>query len=180
MLESFDKMIINPHPKHSTRLLKCFETAELSSDRASPFRSAAGLRLYLSCDMVKCQWATRHLAQSMSRPTEKAWIELRHLVQYVLGCMSFVLLVHYRSDYDTSDLLLKIFIESDWASNQGTCKSFSACCIMASTCLLHSANRNYQGLIALSSAEAETYAGTSGACQAYFLPKAWNFLSKVQ
>ena len=89
MLESFDKMIINPHPKHSTRLLKCFETAELSSDRASPFRSAAGLRLYLSCDMVKCQWATRHLAQSMSRPTEKAWIELRHLVQYVLGCMLY-------------------------------------------------------------------------------------------
>ena len=78
--------------------------------------------LYLSCDMEECQWAIRHLAQSMSRPTEKAWIELRDLVQYLLGCMSFGLLVRYPSDYDTSDSLLKIFTDSDsdWGSNKDT------------------------------------------------------------
>ena len=130
------------------------------------FWSVVGILLYLSCDMVDCQSTIRHLAQSMSKPTEKAWIELRHLVQYLLGCMSFGLLMHYRSSHDSADLLLKIFTDSDWASNKGARKSVSACCIMASNCLLHSASRN-QGLIALSSAEAETNAGTSGivSCQ---------------
>ena len=199
VLEAFDKMIIYPHPKHFTRLfelvgvkktwkpknipahsqiLECFETAELGSDRASTFRSAVGILLYLSCDMVECQWTIRHLAQSMSKPTEKAWVELRHLVQYLLGCMSYGLLMHYKSDYDGSALTLKVFTDSDWASNKGTRKSVSACCIMANNCLLHSASRN-QGLIALSSAEAETYAGTSGACDGLFLAKCLEFLLEV-
>ena len=103
----------------------------------------------------------------MSKPTEKAWIELRHLVQYLLGCMSYGLLMHYKSDFDGSDLSFK-----------GTRKSVSSCCIMANNCLLHSASRN-QGLIALSSAEAETYAGTSGACDGLFLAKCLEFLLEV-
>ena len=66
VLESFDKMLIYPHPKHFTRLfelvgvkktwkpknvpansqiLECFETAELSRDRASIFRSTLGILL---------------------------------------------------------------------------------------------------------------------------------------
>ena len=199
VLEDFDKMIIYPHPKHFTRLFdlvgikrtwkpknvpahsqtsECFETPELATDRASAFRSAVGILLYLSCDMVECQWTIRHLAQSMSKPTEKAWIELRHLVQYLLGCMSHGLLMHYKSDYDGSDLSLKVFTNSDWATNKGTRKSVSSCCIMANNCLLHSASRN-QGLIALSSAEAETYAGTSGACDGLFLAKCLEFLLEV-
>ena len=68
-------------PAHS-QILECFETAELNPDRASTFRSAVGILFYLSCDMVECQWAIRHLAQSMSKPTEKAWVELRHLVLF--------------------------------------------------------------------------------------------------
>ena len=142
-----------------SQILECFETAELSPDRASIFRSAVGILVCLSCDMVECQWTIRRLAQAMIEPTEEAWVELRHLVQYLLGCMSFGLLMHYRSDHESADLLLKIFTDADWASNEGTRKSVSACCIMANNCLLHSASRN-QGLIALSSAEAETCAGT--------------------
>ena len=67
MLESFDKMLIYPHPNHFIRLfelvgvkktwkpknvpansqiLECFETAELSRDRASVFRSTLGIFFY--------------------------------------------------------------------------------------------------------------------------------------
>ena len=42
-------------------------------------------------------------------------------------------------------------------------------------CLIHSGSRN-QGLIALSSAEAETYAATSGSCDGLFLCKCFQFL----
>ena len=199
VLEDFDKMIIYPHPKHFTRLFdlvgvkrtwkpknvpahsqisECFETPELGTDRASTFRSAVGILLYLSCDMVECQWTIRHLAQSMSKPTEKAWIELRHLVQYLLGCMSYGLLMHYKSDYDGSDLSLKVFTDSDWATNKGTRKSVSSCCIMANNCLLHSASRN-QGLIALYPLlKLRPMQEPQEHVMAYFLPSVWNFWSK--
>ncbi len=157
---------------HILRFWSVLRLLSSAQDRASTFRSAVGILKYLSCDMVECQWTIRHLA---SKPTEKAWIEVRHLVQYLLGCMSFGLLMHYRSNHDSADLLLKIFTESDWASNKGTRKSASACCIMANNCLLHSASRN-QGLIAVPSAEAETYAGTSGTCNGLFLARCLEFL----
>ncbi len=176
-----EKILIFPHPKHFDRLfeivgvkktwkakntqvhsqiLECFESPELPSSGASSYRSAVGILLYLSADLVECQFTIRHLAQYMSRPTEKAWVELNHLVQY---CIDHGLLLHFPSDFDTQFLVLKVHTDSDWAANKGTRKSVSACCIMLNSCLLHSGSRN-QGLIALSSAEAETFAATSGSC----------------
>ena len=120
----------------------------------------------------------RHLAQSMSKPTLKAWTELEHLVQYLLGCTEYGLMMHYRSDFG-SDFLLETNTDLDWASNEGTRKSVSACCLMMNNCLLNSGSRN-QGLIALSSAEAETYAATSGACDALFLSRCLGYLLEAE
>ena len=168
-------------PKHTpahAQVLEVMESPELGAQQSSTYRSAVGILLYLSCDMVQCQWMIRHLAQSRSKPTLKAWTELRHLVQYLLGCTEYGLMMHYRSDFDGSDFLLKTFTDSDWASNKGTRKSVSACCLMMNNCLLSSGSRN-QGLIALSSAEAETYAATSGACDALFLSRCLEYLLEV-
>ena len=199
VLESQLKLVMYPHPKHFDKLfelmgvkktrkpkhtpahaqvLEVMESPELGVQQSSTYRSAVGILLYLSCDMVQCQWMIRHLAQSMSKPTLKAWTELRHLVQYLLGCTEFGLMMHYRSDFDGSDFLLKTYTDSDWASNKGTRKSVSACCLMMNNCLLSSGSRN-QGLIALSSAEAETYAATSGACDALFLSRCLEYLLEV-
>ena len=199
VLESQLKLVMYPHPKHFDKLfelmgvkktwkpkhtpahaqvLEVIESPELGAQQSSTYRSAVGILLYLSCDMVQCQWMIRHLAQSMSKPTLKAWTELRHLVQYLLGCTEYGLMMHYRSDFDGSDFLLKTFTDSDWASNKGTRKSVSACCLMMNNCLLSSGSRN-QGLIALSSAEAETYAATSGACDALFLSRCLEYLLEV-
>ena len=199
VLENQLKLVMYPHPKHLDKLfelmgvkktwkpkhtpahaqvLEVMESPELGAQQSSTYRSAVGILLYLSCDMVQCQWMIRHLAQSMSKPTLKAWTELRHLVQYLLGCTEYGLMMHYRSDFDGSDFLLKTFTDSDWASNKGTRKSVSACCLMMNNCLLSSGSRN-QGLIALSSAEAETYAATSGACDALFLSRCLEYLLEV-
>ena len=199
VLESKLKLVMYPHPKHFDKLfelmgvkktwkpkhtpahaqvLEVMESPELGAQQSSTYRSAVGILLYLSCDMVQCQWMIRHLAQSMSKPTLKAWTELRHLVQYLLGCTEFGLMMHYQSDFDGSDFLLKTFTDSDWASNKGTRKSVSACCLMMNNCLLSSGSRN-QGLIALSSAEAETYAATSGACDALFLSRCLEYFLEV-
>ena len=199
VLECQLKLVMYPHPKHFDKLfelmgvkktwkpkhtpahaqvLEVMESPELGAQQSSTYRSAVGILLYLSCDMVQCQWMIRHLAQSMSKPTLKAWTELRHLVQYLLGCTEYGLMMHYRSDFDGSDFLLKTFTDSDWASNKGTRKSVSACCLMMNNCLLSSGSRN-QGLNALSSAEAETYAATSGACDALFLSRCLEYLLEV-
>ena len=196
VLASNEKILIFPHPKHFDRLfeivgvkktwkaknvpahsqiLECFESPELSSSGASSCRSAVGILLYLSADLVECQFTIRHLAQYMSKPTEKAWVELKHLIQYLRGCTEHGLLLHFRSDFDTQFLVLKVYTDSDWAANKGTRKSVSACCIMRNSCLIHSGSRN-QGFIALSSAEAETYAATSGSCDGLFLCKCLQFL----
>eukprot|EP00434_Breviolum_minutum_P041002 symbB.v1.2.036458.t1/scaffold5151.1/size30365/2 len=196
VLEDLLKLVVYPHPKHFDKLfelmgvkktwkpkhtpahaqvMEAVDSPELGAQQSSTYRSAVGILLSLSCDMVQCQWMIRHLAQSMSKPTLKAWTELRHLVQYLLGCTGYGLMMHYRSDFDGSDFLLKTYTDSDWASNKGTRKSVSACCLVINNCLLSSGSRN-QGLIALSSAEAETYAATSGACDALFLSRRLGYL----
>ena len=200
VLEDVLKLVIYPHPKHFDKLfelmgvkktwkpkhtpahaqvLEVMQSPELGAQQSSAYRSAVGILLYLSCDMVQCQWMIRHLAQSMSKPTLKAWTELRHLVQYVLGCTGYGLMMHYQSDFDGSDFLLKTYTDSDWASNKGTRKSVSACCLVMNGCLLNSGSRN-QGLVALSSAEAETYAATSGACDALFLSRCLGYLLEAE
>ena len=128
VLEDVLKLVIYPHPKHFDKLfelmvvkktwkpkhtpahgqvLEVMQSPELGAQQSSTYRSAVGILLYLSCAMVQCQWMIRHLAQSMSKPTLKAWTELRHLVQYLLGCAEYGLMMHYRSDFDGSDFLLK-------------------------------------------------------------------------
>ena len=63
----------------------------------------------------------------MSKPTEEAWVELKHLVQFLLGCTEHGFLSHVRSDFDTQFLILQVYTDSDWAANTGTRKSVSAC-----------------------------------------------------
>ena len=50
---------------------------------------------------------------------------------------------------------------------------------MMNSCLLNSGSHN-QGLIALSSAEAETYAATAGACDALFLSRCLGYLLEAE
>ena len=72
-------MEIRAHPRSCTSAVEVIQSPELGAQPASTYRSAVGILLYLWCDMVQCQWMIRHLADSMSKPTLKAWTELRHL-----------------------------------------------------------------------------------------------------
>ncbi len=138
--------------------------------------------LYLSCDMEECQWAIRHLAQSMSRPTEKAWIELRDLVQYLLGCMSFGLLVRCPSDYDTSDSLLKIFTDSDsdWGSTKDTRAHVRVFLHVVSWPAIAYFTVQVEIKACLLCLRLKLkFAGISGACDGLFLAKCFEFLLEV-
>lgn len=95
-------------------------------------RSTVGILLYVSCDMVQCSWMIRNLAQSMSKPRLESWNWTSAFGLLSVGLQQSL---DYRSDFDRSDFLRKTFTDSDWASNNGTRKSVSACCLLMNNCL---------------------------------------------
>lgn len=74
----------NNVPSH-TMINEQDTTDELGSQQASCFRSAVGVLLYMSSDLVECQFTSRHLARCMASPTTRAWDILKHLVCFMLG-----------------------------------------------------------------------------------------------
>ena len=58
------------------------ETSELGPEQASKYRTAIGILLYLSSDLI--EYTIRGLAQAMSKPTQRAWEMLRHWLRISL------------------------------------------------------------------------------------------------
>ena len=64
----FDKLF----PSHPL-MNEADETSELGLEQASKYRTAMGISLYLSSDLIECAYTIRGLAQAMSKPTQRAW-----------------------------------------------------------------------------------------------------------
>ena len=188
MLLSERELAIQSHPKHLEKLFEMLkinkglkpkqvpvhqlvdepdESEELAPDKAKIYRSCIGILLYIASDFVECQYAIRGLAQTMSRPTAQAFICLRHLCL----CTDHQGLLHYTPDEYT----MEVFSDSDWAKYRSTRKSVSPGHICLFGNLLYSSSRT-QKTIALSSAEAEIYAGVSACCDGKFMQSCIQFL----
>ena len=190
LLISDGELCIQVHGKHLDRLLEltCLDKAKLRSRQApmptgtlptesendpllsdaeaSVYRSCVGILLYLQADMTAAQYAIRHLASSMSKPTKGSWSLLRHLVAYLqqhhghCHCLTRAepgrgLLVQLDNEN-----VIEAFSDSDWAGCRKTRKSVSGSAFTINGQLVYSASRS-QRLIALSSAEAEYHAAIS-------------------
>ncbi|CAL1161296.1 unnamed protein product [Cladocopium goreaui] len=66
------------------------DTPLLQAEKASRYRSAVDILLYLSTDLVECSYTIRGLAQSMSAPTERSWTMMKHLCLYLLSVRELV------------------------------------------------------------------------------------------
>eukprot|EP00435_Cladocopium_sp_Y103_P000218 s1247_g1.t1 len=140
----------------------------LDAEQASIYRSCIGILLYISSGYVECQYAIRGLSQSMSKPTKQSMECLRYLCTYLLGCTDQCVVLKYESHqgflhYNPDDFILEIFSDSDWAKHRTTRPSASAGYLFLFGNLLYSSSRSQKAL-ALSSCEAEVYAGTSATC----------------
>ena len=197
---SESEMVIYPHNKHFDKLFELLrirkswkpkntpchgqindidETEELDQDNASRFRSGVGVLLYLSHDLIECQFCIRCLARYMSKPTQRSMDILKHLVCYLLGRVEYGLLLSlHELDRTSEGITLFVYSDSDWAGHRGTRKSGSSCCIQVDGVTLHAAART-QGLLALSSAEAETYASGSSACDGIFMKRVLQFILHI-
>ena len=139
--------------------------APLSLELASNFRTCVGVLLYLSADLVECQFVIRYLAQCMKSPTERSYAVLRHLCLYLLGCGENGISLKMKPQnsglyHDHSSDVLEVYSDSDWAAHKGDRKSVSSVAIFYRGCLVYSAPRT-QKVISLSSAEAELHAAVS-------------------
>ena len=155
---------------------------DLESDRdldpaaATRYRSALGILMYLSADLVACQFGIRFLSTHAHKPTEGCWKLLRHLTTYVNCHRSHVIglskpevgqgLTVSHSKPNAS--ALEMFSDSDWSGDKKTRRSVSACCVVWDGQLLHS-NSHTQKVISLSSCEAEYNSLVAGAATAIFL-----------
>ena len=155
------------------------ETMELDAAKATKFRSGVGILLYLAHDLIECQFVIRGLARHMSKPTERAWDILKYLVQYLLGRVEYGLLMKLEENHTSNDVDLLVYSDSDWAGHKGSRKSASSCFVKVDGVLLHSSSRT-QGIIALSSGEAECYASVSSSCDGIYLSRCLNFCSGLE
>ena len=94
----------------------------------------------------------------MARTFEGDWILLRRIGRYLKGTPRVV----QRFEWQDESASLDTFVDSDWAGCKPTCKSTSGGgTVLGKHCI--SAWSSIQGVIALSSGEAELYAMLKGA-----------------
>ena len=131
----------------------------------------------------------------MSGPTHHSWKQLVHLVQYMSKTEGYHLV--YRKtprgisnlhqsirngsfDFSTvaekQEHLLEVFSDSDWAGNKSSRKSTSSGTMFLDGQVIYTFSRN-QKSVALSSGEAEYYAGASAASDSILLKEAIQFLT---
>ena len=172
-------------------------TNDLDQEQSASFRKCVGILLYVGQDRPDLQFAVavRGLASKMSGPTHHSWKQLVHLVQYMSKTEGYHLV--YRKtprgisnlhqsirngsfDFSTvaekQEHLLEVFSDSDWAGNKSSIKSTSSGTMFLDGQVIYTFSRN-QKSVALSSGEAEYYAGASAASDSILLKEAIQFLT---
>ena len=139
------------------------EDKDLDASTATRYRSAVGILMYMSSDLIACQFGIRYLSTYAHKPTEGAWKLLRHLTSYISSHRSHVVglakpelgrgLIRDRSSQPNTSVL-EVCSDADWSGCKTTRKSVSSCAILWDNMLLYSHSKT-QKVISLSSAESE-------------------------
>ena len=192
------RFIIQPHQKNFTKL---FELMNINPDRVNPraapmpsggaqakladnpleepaaskYRAAVGLLLYMSTDLVDCQYCIKTLAQCMAHPGAEGWKLLKHLCFYLVGVRYNAICFEQPILYDglvvkrcPSAMILETCTDSDWSGDKETRKSTSSAVFLLNKNCVYSSSRS-QRTISLSSGEAEYYSTVSAGCDTIYL-----------
>ena len=197
-LHTSQQLVIQPHQRHFDRLFEAvgldgsransrstpfppagiFESlteGPLGPEEASRFRTATGILLYLSGDLLECQFAIKTLASAMSSPGKQAWKLLVHLCRYLVSVrydgLSFEVpqdgqgIISQSSEHR---YVLEVFSDADWSGDRVGRKSTSSAVFCLNKHTVYSCSRTQKN-IALSSAESEYTSAVSAACDALYL-----------
>ena len=123
----------------------------LSPDMHTHFRAIAARANYLSADRPDCQYAAKEVCRWMLAPTELSMAALKRLGRYLVGRPRLV----FKYVFQTADTV-DCYSDTDWAGCPKWRKSTSgAVSMIGRRCIMSSSQQ--QQVLALSSAEAETY-----------------------
>jgi hypothetical protein len=128
------------------------ESPKLAPYMATQYRAIVARAIYLSQDRPDIGFSAKELSRSMATPTELAMTKLKRLGRYLQDHKRYV--KKYR--YQCNPKQLTIYSDTDWAGCRTTRKSTSGGIAMFGTHILKSYSST-QGVIALSSGEAEYY-----------------------
>ncbi|XP_020699298.1 uncharacterized protein LOC110111664 [Dendrobium catenatum] len=112
------------------------------------FRKLAGSLQYLSITRPDIVFATNNICQHMHSPRNRDYQDLKRLLRYVKATLDF------RLPISTDNLNLRVYTDTDWASDQADRKSVSGFYIFLESTLI-SWHAKKQATVAKSSTEAE-------------------------
>ncbi|CAE7512900.1 unnamed protein product [Symbiodinium natans] len=164
-------------------LLGADTSPALDEAKASKFRSAVGIGLYISADRYDVCFAVRMLSAYMQNPTELAWRCAIRMVQYLVTTQDYATLVKpgppgtsILSPNAGGSHLLEVYSDADWSGNKKHRRSIgSASYTFDGACVYHSCRT--QKVVSLSSMESEWYAAISSTCQGVYLQAVIRFLT---
>ncbi|XP_019054182.1 PREDICTED: uncharacterized protein LOC109115039 [Nelumbo nucifera] len=127
------------------------------------YRRLIGRLLYLSLTRPDLSYATQHLSQFVSSPTQDHWNAAVHLLKYLKGCPSKDLFFSSSNTFD-----LQAYCDADWASCPQTRKSLTGYCMYLSSSLI-SWKTKKQTTVSRSSAEAEYRSLATTICEVQWI-----------
>ena len=130
----------------------------LSSEEASVYRSVAMRAAYLAQDRPDLQVATRSLAQGLQQPTVRHQLMLKRLARYLRYRPRMAQFFPHQTYINP----FAMWTDSDHAGCIKTRKSVSGGVLMAGGCCIKTYSKG-QGVVSLSTGEAEYYSLVSGA-----------------
>ena len=142
-----------PGQKHTGEL----EGEELKPDEARMYRGMVARANYLGEDRSDIQYAVKELSRNMSQPRENDWANLKRLARYLVNRTRVV----QKFEYQEKPSRIIVHTDTDFAGCSKTRKSTSGG-VMKNVIKTWSSN---QGVVALSSREAEYYGLVKGASQ---------------
>jgi hypothetical protein len=127
---------------------------------ATTYRAVAARLNYLSLDRPDIRYATTRACSAMSQPTAKDWTALKRIGRYLKGKPRAGVLYKWQR----RPAVMRVYTDSDWAGDKATRRSMSGGCVFHGDHVVKTWAKS-QHVVALSSAEAELYAGTRGATE---------------
>ena len=168
-------------------ILSTVLSKELSAQKASAFRSAVGLAMYISQDRADISFTVRLLSQQLKEPSaharqcaQRLACYLNHTRDYAtmitaLPSGASVLRSQHAADSDT-DLLLECFCDAAWSGNKRTRSSMSSGSFYINGCCIYTSCKT-QRCVSLASTGSELYALVSIACDGIFLKRVLEFVT---
>ena len=135
---------------------------ELAGEDLTRYRSVAARANFIAQDRPDIRFAVKELCRDMCKPTVASMRKLKKLARYLRGQPRMVQKIRLQDQGIENEIT--IIVDSDWAGCTSTRRSTNGGCIMVGDVCLKAWSTT-QGVVALSSGEAEYYAAVKGASE---------------